>query len=130
MYTYLVLTATLHADQDLIALRQEAHWWKSLHARAIKREKAWKNKVHELEKALRHEKARTSKLARYIETLEARIALLQKQTFGRKSEKTQSEVRYYRQDLSTSFDGKPRKRGNCCADAGRRWRKASSARRK
>lgn len=99
-----MLTETLQTGQELIGLRQEAHYWKTLHARAIEREGLWRKKACELEKIVRHEKAQTRRLTQYIEVLESRIVLLQKQVFGRKTEKTQSEVRYYRQSSSNSSD--------------------------
>lgn len=71
-----------------IALRQEAHYWRALHARAIEREAAWKQRVEQLERIVREQAAQIVELTRENEALKARVAWLEQQVFGRKSEQT------------------------------------------
>ena len=43
-------TATFSAERtELIDLRQQAHYWRAHHARALEREAAWKAKCQELQ---------------------------------------------------------------------------------
>lgn len=69
-----------------IELRQQAHYWRALHARATEREEAWKDKSQKLEQVVRRQQAQIAKLTGELETTKARIAWLEKQVFGRKSE--------------------------------------------
>ncbi|MEE9295707.1 MAG: Druantia anti-phage system protein DruA [Phycisphaerae bacterium] len=67
-------------------LRQQAHYWQAQHARAVEREAAWKDKAQQLEQVVRRQQARIAELTGELEAAKARIAWLEKQVFGRKSE--------------------------------------------
>ena len=69
-----------------IELRQQAHYWRAQHARAIEREAAWKQKAQQLEPVVRRQQAQIAELTGELEAAKARIARLEKQAFGRKSE--------------------------------------------
>ncbi len=69
-----------------VELRQQAHYYKALHARAVEREAAWKHKAQELEQIVRRQQAQIAELTQELETTRARIAWLEQQVFGRKSE--------------------------------------------
>lgn len=82
-----VFNGLLGFEQDLIDLRAEANYWKAMHARACERETRWKQRAHELEAALGEREGHLSKLSKENEELKAKLAWLQQQLFGRKSEK-------------------------------------------
>ncbi len=69
-----------------IEFRQQAHYWRAQHARAIEREAAWKQKAQPLEQVVRRQQAQIAELTGVLEAAKARIAWLEKQVFGRKSE--------------------------------------------
>jgi hypothetical protein len=69
-----------------IELRQQAHYWRALHARATEREAAFKDKAQRLEQVVRQQQARITELTHKLEEALARIAWLEGQVFGRKSE--------------------------------------------
>jgi transposase len=69
-----------------IELRQQAHYWRALHARATEREAAWKDRAQRLEQVVRQQQAQITELTRKLEEALARIAWLEGQVFGRKSE--------------------------------------------
>ncbi|MCH8939827.1 MAG: IS66 family transposase [Chloroflexi bacterium] len=69
-----------------IELRQQAHYWRAQHARATEREAAWKDRAQRLEQVVRRQQAQISELTHKLEEALARIAWLEGQVFGRKSE--------------------------------------------
>ena len=69
-----------------IELRQQAHYWRALHARATEREEAFKDKAQCLEHVVRRQQAQITELTHKLEEALARIAWLEGQVFGRKSE--------------------------------------------
>lgn len=73
---------------EIIELRQQANYWRAQHQRAVQREAAWRQKAGELERTTREQAAQIRQLSGQIEALKARLALLSRQVFGRKSEKT------------------------------------------
>jgi hypothetical protein len=77
------------ARRTEIALRQEAHYWRALHARAVEREAAWKERAERLERIVRRQAAQIAELTRENEALKARVVWLEQQVFGRKSEQNQ-----------------------------------------
>lgn len=81
-------TAVESRSAQEIELRQEAHYWRAQHARAVEREAAWKTKCRELEATVRQQEAATAQLGQQIEALKGRMAWLQQQVFGRKGERT------------------------------------------
>ena len=72
----------------MIELRQQAHYWRAQHCRAVQREPAAKAEVEQLRQIVRDLQARNAELTQQLETLEARAAWLEQQVFGRKSEQT------------------------------------------
>jgi len=104
----------MEADGVVIGLRQEAHFWRAQHARAVGREAIWKRKARQLgqqleqtvggqetrlaelrrqlEAVLCQQQARIAELTRQIEEKNARMAWLEQQVFGRKSEQTPDPV--------------------------------------
>ena len=73
-------------DQSPINLRQQAHYWRMQHARASKREAAWKEKALQWEALTKEQAATIAEQGQQIEALKAKIVWLQQQVFGRKSE--------------------------------------------
>ncbi|MGB2985054.1 MAG: IS66 family transposase [Phycisphaerae bacterium] len=69
-----------------IELRQQAHYWRAQHARAAERGAAWKDKAQRLEQVVRGQQAQIAELTHKLEEALARIAWLEGQVFGRKSE--------------------------------------------
>jgi len=69
-----------------IELRQQANYWRALHARAAEREAAWKEKAQRLEQVVRQQQAQIADLTHELEEALARVAWLDGQVFGRKSE--------------------------------------------
>jgi len=69
-----------------IELRQQAHYWRALHGRATEREAAFKDKAQRLEQVVRRQQAQITELTRKLEETLARVAWLEGQVFGRKSE--------------------------------------------
>ena len=69
-----------------IELRRQAHYWRAQHARATEREAAWKDKAQRLEQVVRRQQAQIAELTGELEAAKARIAWLERQVFGRKSE--------------------------------------------
>ena len=69
-----------------IELRRQAHYWRTLHARATEREAAFKDKAQRLEQVVRRQQAQIAELTHKLEEALARIAWLEGQVFGRKSE--------------------------------------------
>ena len=97
----------------MITLRQQAHFWRTQHARAVAREAVWEKRALEAEKNVLHQTAQLAEKYQQIEALKARIVWLQQQLFGRKTEKIKSTARDSRssdQKYSESPD-KRRKRG-------------------
>ena len=69
-----------------IELRQQAHYWRALHARAAEREEAWKDKAQRLEQVVHRQQSRITELTHILEEALSRIVWLEGQVFGRKSE--------------------------------------------
>jgi len=92
--------------QELIDLRQQAHYWQAMHERAVEREQYWKAQAQQWESRSRQQEkqreeharqreARVSQQAQqleeqagHIEALKARVIWLEQQVFGRKSEES------------------------------------------
>ena len=105
-------------ESDGIELRQQANYWRAQHARAVEREAFWKEKALQLEAVVRRQEQLIEEQAGQIEALKAQVALLQRQVFGRKSEKKKSShAREDKEDVegsSRAHDALPeerRKRG-------------------
>ena len=72
----------------VIELRRQAHYWRAMHARAVQREAVASAKVQQLEQIVRDQQTQIADLTRQLEALKAKVAWLQQQVFGRKSEQT------------------------------------------
>jgi transposase len=66
--------------------RWAAHYYRALHARAIQREQHWKAKALAYEKTIAQLWVLLGSLVQQVEALKGRLAWLQQQLFGRKSE--------------------------------------------
>ena len=69
-----------------IELRQRAHYWRTLHARATEQKAAWKDKAQRLERVVGRQQARIAELTHELEETMATVAWLEGQVFGRKPE--------------------------------------------
>lgn len=77
-----------HLNGELIEIRQQAHFWRAQHARAVEREALLKERVRQLEGVVRQQEKLIREQTAKIEALAAKTVLLQKMVFGKKSEKT------------------------------------------
>ena len=70
----------------VIELRQQAHFWRAQHARAVEREAAGKEKAEQLRQVVRRQQNQITELTEKLQAAKARIAWLEQQVFGQKSE--------------------------------------------
>ena len=70
-------------------LHREVQYYKAQHARALKRESRWREKAETSEKEVRVLAAENRRLSERLEASEARVAWLEQQLFGRKTERTE-----------------------------------------
>ena len=84
---------TTNTADKLRALRCEAGYYKAMHVRAVEREAVLKLRVCELEERCDRQEARITELLAANEKLQARVAWLETQLFGRKSEQTEGQAR-------------------------------------
>jgi transposase len=94
---------------ELFELRQQAHYWRTMHGRAAQRESVWKEKIARLKTLVRVQKTELSEATEVIEVLKARIAWLERQVFGGKGE--QSKDSAPRAGEGGQSDGAPSTRG-------------------
>lgn len=87
-----MLISTNESNHQLIDLRRQSRFWKAQHHRAVEREKACKEEISQLKQNLRNHYSLNEQLTKENEVKAARIAWLEQQLFGRKSETTQSSV--------------------------------------
>ena len=87
-YSAAVVAVSTERPAEILELRQQANYWRAQHQRAIQREAAWRQRAGELERTTREQAAVIRELTGQIEALKAKLALLSRQLFGRKSEKT------------------------------------------
>ncbi len=83
-----MVTATLESSVEEIRLRQQAHFWQAQHSRAVERERFWKEKALRLERVVGERERLIGELQAQVEALTAKVAFLQQQVFGQKSEET------------------------------------------
>ena len=88
-----MITKVSETHSTIIELRQQANFWRAQHARAIKREAAWKKRASEAEKNVCDQTAQLVEKYQQIEALKARIVWLQQQLFGRKTDKIKKPAR-------------------------------------
>ncbi len=79
---------TLEPADELRALHCDIGYYKVMHARAVERETILKQRVGELEERCARQEERIKELLEANEKLQARVAWLEQQLFGRKSEQT------------------------------------------
>jgi len=82
----MLLTETEKAWEKL---RQQAHFWKAQHARAVVREAAWKTKAQKLETIVSSQKVQLKELSQQVEELKSQVVWLKQQLFGRKTEQSE-----------------------------------------
>lgn len=94
-----------NASLEVVELRQQAHFWRALHARAQRREESLRTEIRELTEQLRKTKAalaavecenaalRAAGLEKdgQLEALKARVAWLTRRLFGRQTEQKHAE---------------------------------------
>lgn len=76
---------------EKIELRLAAHYWKAHHVRAAARATRWKEKAEENEKTIKQLNAQLLERDHIIAERDARIAWLERQLFGQKSEKAKPD---------------------------------------
>ena len=76
---------------ERIELRLAAHYWEAQHARAADRASRWKEKAEDSEKTIKQLKAQLQERDQVIAERDARIAWLERQLFGQKSEKAKPD---------------------------------------
>ena len=77
-------TAAVQTDACLVELRQQAHYWRALHARAVEREKVLKQQVVDLQHAVREKDSQIAELTGQLEAVQARLSTVQQLAFGSK----------------------------------------------
>lgn len=90
-----------------VELRQQAHYWRAQHARAVEREAEWKAKAQKLEKIVRQQDATIRELKQQIEALKAELVWLKQQVFGRKTEQLHGESSTEQDNKSNSSMDSP-----------------------
>lgn len=80
---------TTTVDSRSRELAQQANYWKAMHARAVQREVFWKERALHWEGVAHQEAAELQELTEQLAALQAKVAWLQKQVFGRKSEQAE-----------------------------------------
>jgi len=76
---------------ELVQLRWDAGYYKTHHEKALRREAEWKNKAERFERRYKSYRKRIKELIQQLRALKAKVACLQQQVFGRKSEQSQTE---------------------------------------
>lgn len=89
-----------------IELRQQAHYWQAMHARAVQREAVARAEAQELKQIVHDQQTQIAELTRQLEALKAKVVWLQQQVFGRKSEQNR-EVVDQACDGDTALGGDP-----------------------
>jgi len=83
-----MITNSVTITSSIIDLRRQAHFWRAQHSRAVQREAAWKENAQQLDSQVKQLAATVADQHALIEALKAKVALLQQQAFGQKSEQT------------------------------------------
>lgn len=101
-----MVTATAEIDFiEQTELRQQAHYWRTQHARAVERELRWKARALELEEIVRTQEAQIAELTQQLEAVKSQVAWLQRQLFGRKTEQSDVGEGPANRDDQDVFDG-------------------------
>ncbi len=96
---------------ELTELRLAAHYWEALHGRVRAWADTWKKKAEGYKKVLKQLEAKVLEREQKITEQEARIAWLERQLFGRKSEKaTPDPVSDEENDQEASKEGREKKK--------------------
>jgi transposase len=77
----------VETDAAVIELRQQAHYWRALHARAVERAKRWEQEARELKRTVRQQQTEITELTGQVEALKAKLITLQQLAFGTKADK-------------------------------------------
>ena len=98
--------------KEFLELRRQYGYWKKQHERAVQREAFWKEKSEYLEQLIKKQKREIEEKDRQIDILSERVAFLQKQVFGRRTERSgQREHREEEEAERTTIGENKRKRG-------------------
>jgi transposase len=97
-YTAAVVAVSCETPVEIVELHWQANYWQAQHRRAVQREAAWRERAREFERVVREQVVAIRDLTGQIEALKAKLALLSRQVFGRKSERTEDVC----QELSDS----------------------------
>ncbi|MCL0079241.1 IS66 family transposase [Dehalococcoidia bacterium] len=92
MYNENMATEISEISSTLAELRWQINYWRAQHTRAVERETVWKEKAQQLQQLVLQQKVQITELNQQIEALKAKVAWLQQQMFGRKSEQTKDLV--------------------------------------
>ena len=106
----------------MVELRQQVNYWRTMHARAVERETALKERIRQLEDIVREQQKQIAEQDQQIQTLRAKVAWLAQQVFGRKSEKTKAPT-----PEAHSTDAEVPPSGNDSASTGRKRGKQPGA---
>lgn len=74
------------AEEEWLELRRQIAYWQAMHKRAVEREAEWKEQAERFGKLSRDQQGKLDEVMQIKEKLEARVAWLEQQLFGRKSE--------------------------------------------
>jgi len=99
--------------KEFLELRQQYGYWKKQHERAVQREAFLKEKAEYLERQLKKREREIEEKDKQIDILLERVALLQKQVFGRRTErsKQREDVEEDRVETTETVHENKRKRG-------------------
>lgn len=76
--------APIEIDTGLVELRQQAHYWRALHGRAVERETLLKQQVVELQHIVREQQTQITELTGQLDAVKAQLVTLQQLAFGAK----------------------------------------------
>lgn len=83
-------TEVSEADLERMKLRQQANYWKAQHGRAVEREQELRRENGELREILHRQEREIREQSKQIEAMKEKLIWLQRQVFGRRTEKTES----------------------------------------
>jgi transposase len=113
-------------ERELVELRQQAHYWKSLHGRAVERERRLRQRLEELEAKVREYEKHLKESTDVIDALKAKVKQLAAMLFAPKSEKAPKEDPSDKTGDDTEHEGggsRKRRRGKNPGDEGHGRRK-------
>ena len=76
--------ASIEIDADVVELRQQAHYWRAVHGRAVERETVLKQQVVELQRIVREQQTQLTELTGQLDAAKAQLVTLEQLAFGAK----------------------------------------------